>query len=453
MSDKTIRQLVEEHRDSGGGEPLRLHGKVFDELQQLRGVTLPFDVHLEGARFNAGLEINDCTFEKDLNASDVDFGGNRADFADSAFKAFAVFRPRNAAHISLRSSTFANGLEIALPRDRAVSVDLRYVRIAGSAWVKPLDYGQAGYQGTVAVLELEAAELTVTKESSLEVAGLDARKLHLGEIVLQDKASVYVSDVSAAELYFNDVRQVDKANVAFNRVDLTQARFSGSNVERYAFSNVQWPQRDGRTCLLEELEWREGRYFSRPASPTQLADCAERLIENYRQLVLNFEAKRNYELAESFHTSEMEMLRHRAASALPAPMGRLRPYMNAYWLYRILSGYGANYVRAGQVLGGLLIFFSAVFMLTGINYRHGGGFEYDLVRDSAHRPVSVSTWSQDAATAMALTLSIATLQKDRPMDPAGIEGVLVSSALLLAVPAQAALLLFALRRRFRRASI
>jgi hypothetical protein len=52
-----------------------------------------------------------------------------------------------------------------------------------------------------------------------------------------------------------------------------------------------------------------------------------------------------------------------------------------------------------------------------------------------------------------LTLSIVTLQKDRPMDPVGVSGSLLSSLLLLLAPAQAALLLFALRRRFRRASI
>lgn len=52
-----------------------------------------------------------------------------------------------------------------------------------------------------------------------------------------------------------------------------------------------------------------------------------------------------------------------------------------------------------------------------------------------------------------MTLSIATLQKDRPMDPAGVGGSVLSSLLLLLASSQAALLLFALRRKFRRASI
>ena len=451
--EKSLEELVRAHMQAGGTMPLILSDQRFEGPQRLRGMTLPFGLDLQNTVFAAGLEVYECVFEKDLNASDTDFGGARADFSDSVFKALAVFRPRNASLLSLRSSILHNGFEVAVPRDHAMALDLRYVRIQGAATVKPMDYGQAGYQGAVVMSSIEASELTITKESSLELAGFSTTKLHLGEIVLQDKSSIYISDVQPKELYFNDIQQVDKANVAFNRVALAQARFSGSNVERYAFSNVNWPMQGQRASLMEESEWRAGHWFGREASGAELANAAEQITENYRQLVLNFESKRNYELAESFHTSEMEMLRHRAGNAWPERLGSVRFHLNAYGLYRALSGYGADYLRAARVLIMLLAIFSGAFMLTGIHQRNGGSFEYDLVFSDEHPPVTLGVVATDATRAFALTLSIVTLQKDRLFDPQGLAGTFLTSLLLLLAPAQAALLLFALRRRFRRASI
>lgn len=272
-------------------------------------------------------------------------------------------------------------------------------------------------------------------------------------MVLQDKASVFLSEVQAQTLYCNDVRQVDKANVGFNRVDLTGVRFSGSNVERYSFMNVTWPRGDNRVVLLEEAQWRQGKVDDKPADAQVLDDTAERVIENYRQLVLNFEARRNYELAELFHTSEMEMLRHRAGARLPHGLGRMRFSINAYGLYRALSGYGANYPRAAAVLLAMLIFFSGAFLLNGMTPKGGQYFDYDLLPSASHPRVEQAVLVEDSLKALALTLTIVTLQKDRPAELDGTYGALMASLLLILVPAQAALLLFALRRRFRRASI
>lgn len=450
---QTFEELVTAHLEGGRASPLELKDRHFTGPQRLRGLTIGFDIDLERSRFDDGLEVQSCTFNAGLNVSDVEFGGRRADFADSVFRGRPVFRPRHASLLSIRSSTFHAGFEIALPRKESIDLDLRFAAIAGTAVIRPLDYGQPGAAGLVAVSRVEASEAMVGKESSLELSGFKADVLHLGELVLHDKASVYLSDVQAKELYFNDLRLVDKANVGFNRVDLTAARFSGSNVERFAFSNVNWPRLGARVVLLEEAEWRQGLSYGRPASVDQLNDGAERVIENYRQLVLNFEGKRNYELAEEFHTSEMEMLRQRAGSRLPAFLGRLRFHLSAYGLYRVLSGYGADYQRAAVLLLVLLMLFSGAFMLNGVSQRAGGGFEYDWVPSATHRPVSAAVLAGDCLRAVGLTLSIVTLQKDRPMDPVGVSGSLLSSLLLLLAPAQAALLLFALRRRFRRASI
>lgn len=276
----------------------------------------------------------------------------------------------------------------------------------------------------------------------------------MGESTLQDKASLYLFDIESDELNFNDVRTIDKANVLFNRVNLTQSRFSGTNIERFTFSNVTWPKIEHRNALFEEKELRKGKSFGQEVSADNFANIQEQVTENYRQLVLNYEAKRNYELAESFHTSEMEMLRQQAADALPTFFGRTRLYLNTYWLYKILSGYGANYKRAALVLAFLLLLFSALFLFNGIKFKDGSSFNYDVMVSETHpSPPSLSIFLEDFKTSFAMTLSIVTLQKDKPMEPSGVGGTLLASFLLLLVPAQAALLLFALRRKFRRASI
>lgn len=455
QSPRTLQQEIEELLEAeGDATPLRFDGRTFSEPVRLRDLTFNREVSFEGAVFSQGLELMDCVFKKDVNASGASFGGSKVDFSDSRFEAMAVFRPKNVSRISLRSSVFAKGFEVALPRDAAADLDLRYVNVSGAAVVKPLDYGQPGYQGHVDAGPLEAYEMALAKESSLDISGICTPILHLGASVLNDKASIYLSEIDAGTLYFNDVRTIDKATVSLHRAQLAQARFSGTNIERFNFSNVTWPRIGKRACIFEEQELRAGKRFEKPAGEADLADMAERVTENYRQLVLNYEAKRNYELAESFHFSEMEMLRLKAANGLPRRLGALRPYLNAYWLYRVVSGYGANYGRAALVLASLLLAFALAFMFNGLQFKDGRSFDYSIASSASHPATpSVQTLAADYGTALALTLSIATLQKERPLEPAGLSGAVLSSLLVLFIPAQAALLLLALRRKFRRAGV
>ena len=60
------------------------------------------------------------------------------------------------------------------------------------------------------------------------------------------------------------------------------------------------------------------------------------LAANYRQLVINSEAKRDYAAAEDFHIGEMEMRRRQAG--LRSSFGyRLGQWMNEFAIYRLLS--------------------------------------------------------------------------------------------------------------------
>ncbi|MGD9582941.1 MAG: pentapeptide repeat-containing protein [Lysobacterales bacterium] len=436
-------------------EPFELKERKFDTRQVVRGLTIDKEMSLEGYVFAGGIEFSKCTFKRSLNFSDVDLQGHDADFADCRFEDNAVFRPKDTARLSLRSAIFQKGFEIAIPRTAVMTVDARYAQVNGTATIAVNDYGQPPYSGPTKMASLSAYEMVIGKESSLEVSGIDADLVDFQDSTLQDKASLYLFEVHAKELRANGLRMIDKATVSFNQVSLNRARFSRSNIERFVFSNVLWPKVGARVQLLEEDELRQGRHFDKKISDEKLADLLESVTENYRQLVLNYEARRNYALAEEFHISEMEMMRFRTATQAKSPVGRfLRSHLNPYRIYWLLSKYGTGYGRATTVLALILLVFSFLFMLNGVTQKNAGGeFEYNIREDATHRWRGLSKLVKDSGAALSLTMSVVTLQKDRPMDPEGVSGSFLASLLIILAPAQAALLLFALRRKFRRSSI
>jgi uncharacterized protein YjbI with pentapeptide repeats len=101
-------------------------------------------------------------------------------------------------------------------------------------------------------------------------------------------------------------------NVTFEKVDLSKASFLDTNLELITFRDVKWARPAsgfgalfrGSRCLYDEL---------RPATDLNRSLVAtrdyEKIAENYQQLVLNYEKKRDYDSAEDFHVGEMEMRR------------------------------------------------------------------------------------------------------------------------------------------------
>lgn len=437
------------------GSEVDFSNRHFSEAVTIRGKRFAKTLRLDDSVFEAGLSITECQFDGRLSATGIRCNGKPVDLADCIFADHVVIRPVAIARLSLRSGQFAKGFEIAVAPDQPMSVDLRFSRIRGDCTIKAPAFRQPDYLGRVTMGELKLYESVLEKEASLELLGLELPDLTLSDIVLQDKASIYFVDVEATTIWMENLRVTDKANISFYDVDFSGAQLAGTNMEKFVFSRVTWPQLAGRSCLRGEIDLRE-KLRSEPCAlrEREPASARERLAENYRQLVLNFEAKRNYELAEAFHMGEMEMARLQAE---PLPSSRWRRCLrnfNTYWLYRFVSVYGTSYRRAALVMAALLLVFSGLFLLNGMHYRTGK--ERIDYTPCLCLPASAEDWTvlgQDFVAAFGMTLSIATLQKDRPMDPAGVGGSVLSSLLLLLASSQAALLLFALRRKFRRASI
>lgn len=451
--DELLAALRPSETLSVGRSDFDFSNRHFTEPVEIRGRHFSKTLRLDNSVFEQGLSITECTFAERLSATDISCNGRRADFGDCTFAGRVTVRPTATKLLSLRSGQFSNGFEIVVAPDAPMELDLTKSRIRGDAVVKSAHYEQPGDETPAEMGEFTLYESILEKEASLELGGLRLPLLHFSDMGVQDKASFYCVRVYAKTLWMQNLRITDKANISFHDVDFSGARMAGTNVEKFLFARMKWAYLAQRACLIDEIELREQLHKDCQAlGNSQTAAQRDAVTENYRQLVMNHEAKRSYELAENFHVGEMEMARlaATASSRLGITLGRL----NSFWLYRILSVYGTSYHRAVAVLCGLLLVFSALFLFNGMQVKETKRvINYEICWCL---PVSLEegkTAFKDSMAALGMTVSIATLQKERPLEPEGTTGSLLASALLLTASAQAALLLFALRRRFRRASI
>ena len=255
------------------------------------------------------------------------------------------------------------------------------------------------------------------------------------------------------ECYFPRIRLGKEATLTFEDVDLSNAVFLDTNIEPFVFRNVSWHQtRSRKRALLNEFP---------PIKGNESESEYESIAENYRQLVLNYEKKRAYEAAEDFHIGEMEMRRKKKGVESKSILSkRIREWFNAYNLYRLLSNYGTSYWQAFGVLIFFVLIFSWFFLYSGIqtsetrssgtNGAQVDTIEYDVFQNEDHSFVSLSQWFPDYLLAIQLTMSIITFQRERFYEPIGALGRFLLFAAVIVLASQAALVLLAIRRRFKR---
>jgi uncharacterized protein YjbI with pentapeptide repeats len=255
---------------------------------------------------------------------------------------------------------------------------------------------------------------------------------------------------------FTNLRLRKEGTLLFERVSLARASFGDTNLEDCVFRNVTWWRVKSKARIIglnrQQALWDEFR----PIKKTANRDFSK-IAENYSQLVLNNERKRDYDTAENFHIGEMEMRRRKLGEGIHSPaLRKIREWANAFGLYRASSSYGTSYSQAFAVLLLLVLSFSLIFLYTGFKQTRDGGngpqliIEYDLVPNSTHHPVSASQWLADYGSAVSLSLSIITFQKDRFYEPLEGWSRLWLYVTVIILTAQAALVLLAIRRRFKR---
>jgi len=267
---------------------------------------------------------------------------------------------------------------------------------------------------------------------------------------------------------FKDLGLAREADVVFQRVDLGKASFIDTDLEGILFRDVSWHQpSQGLVRMTRPIGlWDEfapleintvAEFYQAEILSVRSDRDFEKIAENYRQLVLNYESHRDYDMAESFHIGEMETRRKKKGAGTSSKAWRFtQQWMNAFAVYRISSNYGTSYRQAIMILVLLVLLFSLAFLYSGFRPVKGAAsqldrpIEYNLQPDSEHRKVRFAQWASDYGSAVSLSLSIITFQKDRFYEP--LEGwsrfwLYVGVVVLTA---QGALVLLAIRRQFRR---
>lgn len=218
----------------------------------------------------------------------------------------------------------------------------------------------------------------------------------------------------------NNVKKRDGTETEEKNIQGLCVRFLSCRVENVRFEDVNWYRHDppgGRMLLQNELDLKE----------TGVCDPNHELVAiAYRRLVTNFERARAYRDAEDCKIGAMEMER------LGRPWHRRFPIT----LYKWASLYGSSYLRAFMVLLVLLLVFGVLFACTRIQY----------ARENGPAPVPLA-WRVPAG--ISHSFDVATFERD---DPHLFKGWLSRPLTFLErilIPSQLALLLLALRRRFR----
>jgi hypothetical protein len=288
------------------------------------------------------------------------------------------------------------------------------------------------------------------------------------------------SDMFDVVCDFGALTLPEDGDFVFEKVNLSKVKFHNTNLEKIVFRDVHWGT--GKTRL--QKFFRGNSYILwdeiRPSEGWNDWIDDSKTAENYRQLVLNYESKRDFATAEYFHIGEMEMLRkkvgdlvnyndYKEPSKFRAFLNRklkfhyisnlwckIRKYLNSYGLYWLSSRYGTSFVQALIVLVLLVCSFSFLFLLTGFKSSKENTVEpnrvveYNLLPDSNHVVPTFSRFISDFIESVSYTLSIVTFQKERFYEPLGWQSRFLLYLAVFTLTAQAALVLLAIRRRFKR---
>ena len=297
------------------------------------------------------------------------------------------------------------------------------VTFAGAHFAELIDFNAARFYGSVTFD-------WATVAGRLWIAG-------------SDDVECFAQAASFKRLVFLESGCVD-----FEHLSLANASFLYTEMERLRFTGVRWhlpKQRIGlsarRRALSDEFVLTQ---------PKEESAHLEAVADNYRELVLNHERKRDFESAESFHIGEMETRRKKCSAGQRPPLRWLLRYFNAYAAYGALSYYGTSYWQALLVLACMFIVFSTLLPFGGLTATN---LPYSTLRWEINQSATRWTASQflrEWLASATFVFSSATFQADKAYRPSTDFGRILASCSSLVLAGQAALLLLAIRRKFRR---
>jgi len=424
-------------------KPVNFEDSDFDFVS-VENVEFRGHVNFGRCKFRDIADFSSCIFQEAVDFNSAEFAQS-ALFAETKFMSEVTFWGTKFKAAWFRNSAFASvNFFMAEIDGKAVFDEATFSSLAhfthskfngDASFVKVVFGSASSFSSSIfgALADFEETQFGVMSDFS--------KVTFLGRVRFQNSTFKEVS--------FGALDLGKSSDVVFETLSLSSASFLDTDLQEIRFRDVRWYRLAGSPFLGHRRAslWDEFRPLV--AKPRDF----ERIAENYRQLVLAYERKRDFEIAEDFHIGEMEMRRKKIAANFKDPRVRkMREWINAYSFYRRLSNYGTSYVQAIVVLVLFLCMFSVAFLYSGFRSTENPPrtIEYNVLPDESHHHVSTREWVGDYFSAMSLSASIATFQRDRFYEP--LPGIsrfwLFVSA--VGLTGQVAMILLALRRRFRR---
>lgn len=308
--------------------------------------------------------------------------------------------------------------------------------------------------------------LTIPGSCALMIANNIVDYLSLEGCSLGARAVLSVQNVQALLINWAQMKFESPCELEFENTSLRNSFLAETDLNNVRFGvNVWEASRRGTTLAIDSaIRGREAAPGFLPRSHATLPwnlltrhNLLEKNLASYRALIIYFEQRREFGLAEMFHIGEMEMLRWRSSTTeKSAARGWMMRNFSVLNFYRLISDYGSSYSRAFKFMLGTWVAFAIAFMVLGLGCSEGSldcrPFKYDLLPASASALPNPGAWAEDFWRSLVYTVEVATLQKDMLFSPASVGGRLLKASAPIVFAAEAALLLFALRRRVRRAA-
>jgi uncharacterized protein YjbI with pentapeptide repeats len=385
-------------------------------------------VNFTGAFFSSKAKFQETQFLRKVDFTDAKFLGD-VDFSEAIFSEHVSFvRARFSGNVNFSFASFKDGARFgcAIPSG-APNWD-------SYSFEKDVFFSGARFSGDI------------------EFLGNDTQHWKIGGGVRETQ--FWKDKLFGGQAIFHAVRILPGARVVFDSVDLSRASFLLTDVTSFEFKSVIWHKLGARFGLIDEIP--NGDYGPRGFP-------VEKVAENYRQLVLNYETTRNYDLAEDFHYGEMEM-RRRAfiINTRNKYLRCFREFITDFAIYRVSSLYGTSHVRALFILVTLALSFALIMMYAGfrpesqIEQIQGSSsrvekeINYDFFPGQFIVEVGFRQWLSDFCKALLFAIATSTFQKERYFQPSGTASKFFVVVFVILIAAQAAMFLFALRRRFKR---
>jgi len=459
---------------------------VFEEDINFYNVVFKRGVEFTGASFAGSFRCDQTTFEGEADFQYVTFGGH-ASFGETVFMKQTQFFGSRFAEAGIFTKATFYGLADFGGVEFGAQTNFSGATFKGTGLFQNSSIHSAAFLDTTFEDIADFSEVSFAHESVFprtrflgEVdftgAGFGGETVFLASQISRRClfiAARFLSSVSFRYTKFRDDDLLEPGPVftlaqfpsdgkaEFYRTNLSHALFHNCDITNVVFSSVIWRKRPGTQNLMVFEE--DIPLDHEQASTLRLEDGSRDyglIAQLYQQLKKNCDDRLDYWAADHFHFGEMEM--QRLAVPTTGPLLGLRQFYHrnlslVAW-YRRGSSYGNAYVRPAVWLLVVLVVFSLLFPLTGLQKASPNSIA------PAPAPLTYrSVWAAQSSLhdkvwagaklvgkSALVTLDTATFQRSPEYTPAYPYGRVLAIVETLLTATLLALFLLAVRRQFRR---